>query len=386
MSLVAAPRQERRTDADCPTRAGYRRAIVAAPLASIRPSSLCTGRPASSPRWPLPAAATLLLSAFFLADSPFTRTLLAINWPAWLSAVEHFGSEWANRVLPAAALLVALLLDRAALRWLIAALPLQAVVVHALKFAVGRVRPADACDSNFFDPFSPIHDGWPSGHAALAWTIAIVFARRGSHTTLLWAVAAMYVCWARLHTFAHLPSDLLAGAIAGWLATEAAALALPRWIDPSAAADGRPASARRPRAAALWLAALLAPPAVALALGRTVSPVDQAAARAEITNLYARYLDRSPDEPGLAAYAAQRVAGLPLVAIARDILDSDESRARLAPLTTEQRLREVYRLLLDREPTAAETARDAPLVADLTRRRGRLTLLLMRLTWGRTPR
>lgn len=361
---------------------------MTAPLANLSSAPIRPGSPAPGALWRLPVAAALILSACLLADSAFTRALLAVNWPAWLGDFEHAGSAWANRILPAAALLVALLSDRAALRWLIVALPLQAAATHALKFLVGRVRPADACDSIFFEPFSSIHDGWPSGHAALAWTIALIFARRGSAATLPWALAATFVCWARLHTFAHFPSDLLAGAMVGWLATEAAALAFPRWIGDTAAA----ATTRRPHLdprllhAALWLAALLAPAGVAVALGAGVSRIDRDAARTEVAALYERYLGRPPDEPGLAAYASQRLAGLPLVAVARDILDSDESRSRLAPLTPNERVAQTYRLLLARDPTPEELARDAPLVADLSRRRGRLTHLLMRLTWGEAPR
>jgi len=332
-----------------------------------------------------PLIATAALGLSLIADEAIIRMHVHVNWPWWLNDLEHVGSAWANRILSPVALLIALLIHRPALRHLILALPAQALLTHLLKFAVGRVRPADASESLLFAPFSWIHDGWPSGHSSLAWTIVFAFALRGSRTTVLWIALALYICWARLHTHSHFPSDLVAGAMVGWIAALTTDQLFHRWI--KAGELGQPPRRQRGpwRLTALWLAAVVAPMIAAMTIGRRAPTASDEAARGEITTLYEIYLGREPDVPGLSAYVSQRTAGLPLIAIGRDILDSDESRRRLADHTAPQRVGILYDLLLHRPPSPAELERDVALVTDLSRRRGRLTLLIMRLTWPESP-
>lgn len=331
----------------------------------------------------VPLCAAAALAILIAADESIVRLHLSINWSGSLNALEHFGSAWGNFILTTAALVISLLSDRVSLRHLIVALPLQAVVVHLLKWSAGRVRPCDAADALLFDPFSPIHDSWPSGHASLAWTIALVFVIRRSRAASIWVAAAHFICWARLHTGAHFPSDLFAGAMVGWIAARGAGDATAEWISTGDRQALRAVRALQWRQWALWCAALMAPMVAALALGSRVAPVSAEAARAEVAALYRSYLGREADAPGLEAYAAQRIAGLPLLAVARDILDSDESRRRLALIEPRERIAVIYDLLLHRAPTAEEVSRDTPLVENLTRRRSGLTLLILRLTWQR---
>lgn len=333
--------------------------------------------------WLAPLLATAALAILLAADEAIVRLYFSINWSWRFNELEHLGSAWGNLLLPAAALASSVLFDRSALRHLVAAIPLQAAAVHLLKWGAGRVRPCDGADGLLFAPLSPLHDSWPSGHASLAWAIAFVFLIRGSRAAVIWVAAALFICWARLHTGAHFSSDLFAGAMVGWIAARGTDDAAEEWIATGGWRALGAVHAARWRHWALWSAALIAPMLAALALGGRVSPVSGEAARAEIAALYESYLGREPDAPGLEAYASQRLAGLPLLAVASDILDSDESRRRLATLEPTERIAVLYDLLLHRAPTDEEFARDVPLAADLSRRRSRLTLLILRLTWQR---
>lgn len=328
-----------------------------------------------------PVTGTAAIALLVLCDHSVILWHTHVNWPSELNAIEHWGSAWCNRILPYAALVVALIVNHRALRQLIFALPLQAILTHLLKWLVGRVRPAHGDEALLFSPLSFTNDAWPSGHAALAWTIAFVFAHQKSRSTPVWCLLALFVCWARLHGYSHFPSDLFAGALVGWIVAFTTGGALESWIESGRGADLRRATHGPWRRTSLWLAALAAPMLIATQLGRTLPATDKQTARQHITTFYADYLGREPDEPGLAAYTAQRLEGLPLLAIARSILDSDESRRRLSALTPPERVQHLHELLRHQPPSPRELARDLPLVEDLSRDRGRLSLLIMRLTW-----
>ncbi|GEM_PF-6267277 len=328
-----------------------------------------------------PVVATIVLAMLLLTDAAAIRWHVSVDWPWWLNDLEHLGSAWCNRILPYLALLVALIFNRCAMRQLIVALPMQMFLAHAIKWIVGRVRPVHGDHSMLFAPFSSVHESFPSGHSALVWTIAFAFAYQKSRSTALWVAAALFVCWARLHTYAHFPSDLFAGAMVGWVITFTSGKTLRPWIESGRLADLRDVAAFPRRLTCLWLIAIAAPIGMAMWLGHQPLVDDEATARERIGVLYEDYLGRDADAPGLTAYASQRLDGLPLLAIARDLLDSDEFRKTLRELTPEQRVDRMYQLLLHRKPTADEMAHDVPLVEGLSRQKSRLPLLVMRLTW-----
>jgi undecaprenyl-diphosphatase len=102
-----------------------------------------------------------------------------------------------------------------------------AVLVWAIKAAVGRVRPWIAL--GLPAPIAQPHDGsFPSGHAAGSFCVAVFLALtipavwKGSRSSarvlaaLALAIAAL-IAFSRVYLGAHFPSDVLAGALLGAL-------------------------------------------------------------------------------------------------------------------------------------------------------------------------
>jgi undecaprenyl-diphosphatase len=103
----------------------------------------------------------------------------------------------------------------------------QAVLVWALKAAVGRIRPWIAL--GLPAPFGSPHDGsFPSGHAAGSFCVAAFLALalpvawpgsrgRARLVTVVAAALAVLIATSRVYLGAHFPSDVLAGALLGAL-------------------------------------------------------------------------------------------------------------------------------------------------------------------------
>jgi undecaprenyl-diphosphatase len=158
------------------------------------------------------------------------RTLLALYggdhgaWSLPMLAATIVGEGWT------AALLLPLLLWARTRRFAAAltlAVSVTALLVVAIKAAVGRVRPWMAL--GLPAPFGTPHDpSFPSGHAAgsfcvatflaLALPVAWPDARGRARAVAVFAVClAALIAASRVYLGAHFPSDVLAGALLGAL-------------------------------------------------------------------------------------------------------------------------------------------------------------------------
>jgi undecaprenyl-diphosphatase len=183
-------------------------------------------------------AAVLLLSAALVVDPParWEETVFrALNdlphnleWFFW--ALQQLGSAL---VLPFAALA----LWRITRRWQPAVAVLATgfllgwLAAKGIKAIVGRGRPEALLDDLFVGYDIPVGDvGFPSGHAVLAFTLAVVFvpylSRRGR---LIAFGLAIMVAFTRVYEGAHLPLDVIGGAGYGiCIGTLVTALSAPR--------------------------------------------------------------------------------------------------------------------------------------------------------------
>ncbi len=125
------------------------------------------------------------------------------------------------------------------------AMVVAGLLTDGLKWVIGRPRPyvPDVADVAHWFHGGAKFASFPSGHAthccALVAAVALL-ADRG--TTLVLAVLAGLVMWARYYTSGHYPTDLLAGAWVGTAVGLAFGLAAKRWLAPQASrSTGRPA-------------------------------------------------------------------------------------------------------------------------------------------------
>lgn len=95
--------------------------------------------------------------------------------------------------------------------------------VKAIKPLVGRGRPACHLDGVSIRGHQQSGLGYPSGHAAVATTLAIIAASRlPPGGRFIAAAVAAATGWARIYVGAHLPLDVVGGAAVGVLAGRAA--------------------------------------------------------------------------------------------------------------------------------------------------------------------
>jgi len=114
------------------------------------------------------------------------------------------------------------------------------VVVHVLKTAFERPRPAHAAGSmaallnnpSLFD-FTGRFNSMPSGHTVAAFAFAYVAGRRFPRLAPLFYVLAAFVAASRVYLGSHYPSDVVIGALVGlgvgWVVTDKIA-AQKRWL------------------------------------------------------------------------------------------------------------------------------------------------------------
>ena len=108
---------------------------------------------------------------------------------------------------------------------------LVGIAVQALKHLIGRPRPRWTHQEAF--EYGPSWQGgldaFPSGHAAAAFAVAAVMARYFPAWRGLWYGGAIFVGMARVVGGSHFPTDVLGGAVLGFLIGYVWARALKEW-------------------------------------------------------------------------------------------------------------------------------------------------------------
>ena len=96
---------------------------------------------------------------------------------------------------------------------------LVGLTTQAPKHLIGRPRPRFTHQDPFqFGPsFQSGLDGFPSGHAAGGFAMAAVLARYFPRGAWLWYGAALFVASSRVVRGSHFPTDVLVGAVLGYL-------------------------------------------------------------------------------------------------------------------------------------------------------------------------
>jgi membrane-associated phospholipid phosphatase len=177
------------------------------------------------------AAAVVGFILFRWVDIPLARWLVGSPVPRdlqkVLEAAEHFGTFY-GEVLILAVLLVAIPLDRRKLARVAATAWIAGLSADLLKLTIARCRPKyfdfDAVTSahGFLGLFSfgaggSRHQGFPSAHTATAVGFCIALGHlypRGR--SAFWTLAVL-VGLQRMESHSHFASDVVAGALVGWV-------------------------------------------------------------------------------------------------------------------------------------------------------------------------
>jgi len=127
--------------------------------------------------------------------------------------VMQFGSFWA--IVAVGAVALAFRRFRLAIGLALAGISVY-VLAELLKAIVDRPRPAALLSDVHIRGAAPAGNGFPSGHASVAWALAMI-AWLWFGPRLRWAsiAAAVVVCFARIYVGAHLPLDVIGGAALG---------------------------------------------------------------------------------------------------------------------------------------------------------------------------
>ena len=108
---------------------------------------------------------------------------------------------------------------------------LASLATQILKHLIGRPRPRFTHQDAF--EYGPSWQGgldaFPSGHAAAAFAVATVLARYFPEWRGLWYGGAIFVGMARVARGSHFPTDVLGGAVLGFLIAYVWARALKEW-------------------------------------------------------------------------------------------------------------------------------------------------------------
>ena len=93
------------------------------------------------------------------------------------------------------------------------------IVVQIPKHLIGRPRPRWTHQDAFeYGPsFQGGLDAFPSGHSAASFAVATVFARYFPRMAWLWYGAASFVAMSRFLRGSHFPTDVIVGAVLGYL-------------------------------------------------------------------------------------------------------------------------------------------------------------------------
>ena len=100
---------------------------------------------------------------------------------------------------------------------------LGGIPVHVIKMAIGRMRPHVSGNFNplNFEPFN-LHHHWhsfPSGHAQVLFSVATIALLIWPRAKYFFLLTAFFLALTRMTIHQHFFSDVLAGAVVGYLST-----------------------------------------------------------------------------------------------------------------------------------------------------------------------
>ena len=159
----------------------------------------------------------------------YSREITNIGYSIHYFAIAIFGILFSKFVYPRVQSInkrVGPALNQAILLWswfAVKVLLLAGIPVHLIKMGIGRQRPHVSGDFNplIFEPFN-LHHHWhsfPSGHAQVLFSVATIALLIWPRHRYYFLFAAFMLALTRVTIHQHFFSDMLAGAVVGYLST-----------------------------------------------------------------------------------------------------------------------------------------------------------------------
>lgn len=159
----------------------------------------------------------------------YSREITNIGYSVHYFALAIFGIIFAKFVYPQIQLInkrIPATLNLAISQWswfAVKVLLVAGIPVHLLKMAFGRQRPHASGDFNplNFEPFN-LHHHWhsfPSGHAQVLFSVATIAVLIWPRHRFYFLSIAFFLALTRVTIHQHFFSDILAGAVVGYLTT-----------------------------------------------------------------------------------------------------------------------------------------------------------------------
>jgi undecaprenyl-diphosphatase len=113
--------------------------------------------------------------------------------------------------------------QRKVLRRLLLLYGIQAGIFYGLKYLIQRPRPLfflEMASKLSKGPGEILDPSFPSGHAVLAFMMAMLLANRFPPYRVVFFIGAAFIGWTRVYLGLHYPTDVIAGTLLGYGVTK----------------------------------------------------------------------------------------------------------------------------------------------------------------------
>lgn len=100
---------------------------------------------------------------------------------------------------------------------------IQSIFIYGLKYLIQRERPVfliESISKIFLQKGEILDPSFPSAHATYAFMMATMFSYWFPRNRLLFFTIAGFIGWTRVYLFLHYPTDIIAGALLGYIITK----------------------------------------------------------------------------------------------------------------------------------------------------------------------